>query len=783
MIRKTFTICTAIVALAGVLSPVASADADAVGLAEQWLRSKGWRQGWDRKSERLVILTHAAVAVSPTQRDGKPNPQYIEARHVAFDSAMSKARAEAVKFMAGAIKAAVEHRTEFTEVRGAPEVAKSLVGLASNQAFKLTKDFNSLVEVGAELAVAGVYVSQSFESVAADGAAVVALIACVSPASAEAACVGLHRPGGCTAPEVADWFSSIPDDALARTFGVRLVQDASCTFIPVSFGQRQIGEVGEGGSELAIDLAQEIANDRLATVMGESLSSRTVRESIARFVEEGGGTPNEFRTVEKYQALVRAAIAGQPPGVRIGQRKVMDPASGQELIVVATLPSRFERGDSPATGGKSSATPRRRNCPPIPSEMSDSVRQVQCSGVGSTKAKAIEGALLEAIRREGALVEGNSLLERRFHEAMTSVGDELREKAVSHQTDLNATVKTFANGFVYSYEVTNETQDDGHWDVSICANLVRFDPKNPRFGLPPTVAVLFEVSSSDAAQEAGQPISESLLNGLLSRGETAFRRFFLARRSSFCLIGAEERSRLERIRDRIREQVADRRMKVVEALKLDHELSEDFILVCNLERAEFTGEAGARPQRIEAGELATATIRADLLNVANGEIVWSDTATVTLMGRDILLVRAGQSVQDPDERSLRPIELAVSRALRQLVASLQSGLPATRAQKSKDAGVPAASAPQTAGSARIVRVANSIVTLDAANPGVVVGARFVINLLVDIDLGGGRVEVDRDRVGTIEVVSIDGGLAKARVVEGDATAIDPKRCEAVLATK
>jgi hypothetical protein len=548
----------------------------------------------------------------------------------------------------------------------------------------------------------------------------------------------------------------------------------------VSFAQARIENAG--GREIAILLAEESAARRLAEVMGASIESHRLSESAASLVVQGDGIPSAFRSVKDSSTLVRAAVAGQPPGVRIGQRKVTDPASGQELIVVAMVPSGMERGASLASTGKSNAT-RSGDCPPFPPEMKDSIRQVLCSGAGSTQAKAIEGALLEAIKREGALVQGNSMLERRFHEAMKSVGGEIREKAVSHQIDLHSTVKTFANGFVYSYEVTNETQDDGLWEVSICANLVRFDPKNPRFGLPPTVAVLFDVSSAEAVQEAGQPTSDSLLNGLLRRGDAAFKRFFSERGSNYCLIGAEERERLERIRDRIRERVADQRMPVIERLKLDRELSEDFILVGNLEQAEFTGDAGARPQRIAAGDHATATIRADFLNVANGEILWSDTATVTLTGRDILLVRAGQSLQDPGEGSLRPVELAVSRALRKLVASLQAGLPAKQAPKSQDAGIPASSTPQSAGPARIIRVANSMVTLDAASPEVVVGARFVINLLIDIDLGGGRTEVDRDRVGTIEVVSIDGGLAKARVVEGDATSIDPKRCEAVLVTK
>jgi hypothetical protein len=76
-----------------------------------------------------------------------------------------------------------------------------------------------------------------------------------------------------------------------------------------------------------------------------------------------------------------------------------------------------------------------------------------------------------------------------------------------------------------------------------------------------------------------------------------------------------------------------------------------------------------------------------------------------------------------------------------------------------------------------------MVTLDASNPVVAVGARFIVYLLTDINLPGGRTEVDRDQVATIEVVTLDGGLAKARVTSGDGGDIDPAKCEVVLESK
>jgi hypothetical protein len=56
-------------------------------------------------------------------------------------------------------------------------------------------------------------------------------------------------------------------------------------------------------------------------------------------------------------------------------------------------------------------------------------------------------------------------------------------------------------------------------------------------------------------------------------------------------------------------------------------------------------------------------------------------------------------------------------------------------------------------------------------------------MLTEIPLPGGRIEIDRDPVASIEVTSVNGGLAKARAVSGDASAIDPSKCEVVPVSK
>ncbi len=64
-----------------------------------------------------------------------------------------------------------------------------------------------------------------------------------------------------------------------------------------------------------------------------------------------------------------------------------------------------------------------------------------------------------------------------------------------------------------------------------------------------------------------------------------------------------------------------------------------------------------------------------MVNVSSSEVAWVKSTTVTLMGRDILLVRAGRSMKDPSEQALSPLQLAVSRAAAELVDSLAKAFP------------------------------------------------------------------------------------------------------------
>jgi hypothetical protein len=699
--------------------------------------------------------------------DGTPNPLYIAARNAAFTKAMTDARAQAAEFIAAEIETAMRQRQDVAEVVGNPALAKALTGLASDEAFVASKDLSELVRIAAQAELAGIYSAQSFESSDAVGAAQVAVVACVGPASAAAA-RGLARPELASAGQtVRNWFNSIPEQTLSRTLGVRFQRDESGALRPVAFGQARVP--GAGGVEAAIAIANESANEQLGQLLGEAVASFRLTESIAKSVESSALAP-VLQSATAYKEAVSSAAANRSGLERIGFRKVTEPLSGSDVVVVAVSTTSTAGGKLPRTS-EPMASSASTDCPPVPDAMRKSVRQTRATGTGSSAAAAEAQALEVAIRREGASVKGNSLLERRFEEAMESVGREVREK-VSSGVGLTSKVETFSTGFVHSFEVIEKKQVAGVWEVEICANLVQFDPKNPRFGLPPTAAVLPFACTPHAVRVGGNEVECDEVGGTCENALESV----LSAAHVFDVLGERDLPQLRTLRSEIRARVDAGLAEEIEAVKLNRELTPDFVLIGRVVRAEFTGAPGQRPQQIAAGDNATATIEAKLVNVSSGEVVWSSSATETLKGRDILLVRAGRDLQDPSETSLSPLQLVVSRTSRKLAASLAAAYPA-KATSSKLAQSNVGA--RSAGPIRIIRVASGMVTLDASSPEVSVGARLIVNLLVDVDLGNGRVEIDRDRLGIIEVVSVDGRLAKARVIEGDATAMDPKRCEAV----
>ena len=758
--RTVGTLVTALL-LGGLSSPAYASNpmpGGARDAAEKWLDQRGKHIGFDSNSMSLFVIESSSIAQPPS------NPAYFASRAAAFDSAMQSARQSAAEFLAAEISTSIATKADmhksYDEVLGDSKLVDVLSRTATSK-FATSKQIKDMVSVVARSAMVGLSPWNTFESMDENGNCEVAIVAALSRKYSNAV------QGKALANEkgvsLDAWFNGISDADLASTLGTRFKADETGTLQTVAFGQARI-RPEPGMEDHAIDAAHIIAARDLGFVRGEQVASKTFRESLTA-QWESSDLPRTFRSTEDFEKVVTSHSNLEGVSLRrVGRRTVVDPVSGDRVAVVMcsieAVPSA-----RPASAPSAASTKQvvADDCPPVSANMASAVRPVRVHGTGATRSAATAAALMEGVRQEGTTVSGNSRLEKRFAEAMESVAGEI-EKKVAASTNQESTVETFSNGFIWSYAKISESQDGGIFDVELCVNLVRFDPKNPRFGLLPTIAVLPFSCGTNAILARGK---------FVATAEQSIERVLLDS-NQFQVIDAGNEPALRAVRDDAARRVLEGRAQEVEGLKLGNELTADFVLIGSVIELSFSGQPGPRPQVIEAREIATATVEGKLINVANNEVVWVDTVTVTMKGRDLLLVRAGRDLQDPREPNMSPIELVFSRATRALGKSLKAKLgPAERGE------VPAMAPPFTA----ILRVVGKVVTLDSSCPGVAVGARFALENPVEVKLPGGRITIDQDRFGTILVSSIGAGLAKADLVEGDPDLIRPGETQIVLLTK
>jgi hypothetical protein len=253
----------------------------------------------------------------------------------------------------------------------------------------------------------------------------------------------------------------------------------------------------------------------------------------------------------------------------------------------------------------------------------------------------------------------------------------------SASTDQNSTVRTSSSGFVHSYELLSKSELGATVTASICANIVRFDPRNPRFGLPPTVAVLSMLGRPGTVTVAG---AATQAGGFLRVVEGALEPL-LAQSGKFIIIDERTRPVLQKARADIAARAEQGQSGVMETMKLGRELSADFLLIIELDQASFSGEAGPLPQNVKAADTATCKLSARLVNVASNEVAWSpEPANELMTGRDILLLRDPRRKSDPAERALSPAEIATYRAAKRLAGSLDAQLGKMQFGGSKPAG-------------------------------------------------------------------------------------------------
>ena len=715
---------------------------------DAYLKQNKLEQGWDKAQSRLVVVETSSVGVAPG------NPTYFSQRQAAFENALVAARKTTAQFLGAEIKSSITAKKDLTQVVGDPELAKALTGEAVHVAFKLETELEKMSEVAAQAALVGFSPIQTFEIIVNNEAVVAVVTSCSANYAKWAHGNGQGTPG----PTLSNWFNALTDEELSRTFATRYVLDETGKYRLVAVGHASVSGPGLL-ADAACDTAKDDAKEQLSHAYATTVACKSLSQSLTQ-TKAVQNLPDEFKNIKNFKDFVTATSQSKPSiEPIIGSRTINDPSAGKICIAAYALAL-----DAVANAPLPSTSQPQGGCPPVPANMVKFIRPVQTSGSGINEAAAITQALMEAINRDGVDVAGDSKLEKSYKEAIKSVNDQV-SKVVEATVAQGSRTRTFSSGFIHSYEVLERGPNaNGGFDVRICANIVRFDPKDPRFGLPPTIAVLSCSVAPGAVKVAGNQVDALPFTQLVER---ALERELLASKK-YQVIDQAFDNRLQQLRNQFVQRAQQGRVDEMELMKLGKELTADFVLVVQIDQVEFTGEAGPRPQHVEAKNMALANLQGRLINVATNEVVWQQTANARLMGRDILLARAGKNIKDPAEANMSPAELACSRACASLVDSLKNFLgPVANAQ------------PVQEGPVQIVRIAGKEVTLDASNPKVKIGARFQIETPVTIKLSGREI-IDRDKVAVIEVISVKDGLAKAKVIEGDIDLIQVGISEAVL---
>lgn len=698
----------------------------------------------------LVALESEGVGVPPSAAD------YIARRQDAYALAAARAKSSIARQMAARIKADLQSESRLEQVIGDRELARALVGLASGDksaAAKLGQELESLVTVAAEASLRGFSLAQTFEVVEGDRAEV-AVVGVVSPSSQAWA------KDGATVIErgepLDDWLRDMPADVLCRTLGTRFVPDGAGRMHLVAFAQQQAdaeGPLDEAARSVAEAASIGLASESIAVAVSATSWSRSV--SSTKKVQD---LKPEWTQVKSFLQSIESSSGDEAIRARVRTllpRRVRDPIAERDVWVVASVA---------ALGG---APPARRDataaCPDVPEEIASSIRQIDARGEGPTYEDAVRSALRDAIRQEGVFVESDQDLRREFVQQMSRVNEEVSRKS-EVTTRGSERSRTFADGFIHSYAVIQGDPDGqarGRVAVRICANVVRFDPSNPRFGGVPTIAVLPAMVRAGAVKVDGRPIDAV---GHARSVEAIVERCLADAPKRYRLLDSAGAPAVQAVRDDIRARAERGDVPPAELMKLGQQLTADYVVLVEVDRLEFTGAAGNFPE-IRPDDVAVAEIRCRIVNVADGSVVpWNCRADVRLGFADGL----GLPDRDEQERMMAPIDVARHRSERRIDESLRQflGLPA----------VGAAAPRESTGAVRVVRVSATEVSLDASNPLVRVGARFLVENPVSVTVGG-RVLIDRDRVAVIQVASIRDGIAKARAIEGDIDLIDPVSCE------
>ncbi len=252
-------------------------------------------------------------------------------------------------------------------------------------------------------------------------------------------------------------------------------------------------------------------------------------------------------------------------------------------------------------------------------------------GEGSDREAATLSALKNAVRQScGVAVESNTVSEKA---TLTAVADIRVNDACEEMTSafvssslLKQDISVRTRGLIRSYRVVEEWNSPGGTGsrVTVCAEVAKFDPKNPRPGARPTLVILSPECRNDGfslmgAAVAGREFSAALEAGL-SRSILKSKAFSILERQRLSSVLGEQALAASGLAD------------ILEQAKLGRLLTADCILVTEIADANAAEEeriiklTGARLVK----RSASATVHWKLISVGTGELLDQDSVVIAL---------------------------------------------------------------------------------------------------------------------------------------------------------
>jgi curli biogenesis system outer membrane secretion channel CsgG len=268
---------------------------------------------------------------------------------------------------------------------------------------------------------------------------------------------------------------------------------------------------------------------------------------------------------------------------------------------------------------------------PVDAGANSGCEGTEASGEGPDVESATLAALKNAVRQScGVAVEANSRVEKASASAIADirVNEACQEmsSAFLATTLASQDISVRTRGLVRSYRILDQFggMDAGTTHVSICAEIVNFDPKNPRPGARPTLVILKPEARTSSFAVMGSAVPSAEFTGILESGLSGA----ILKTRAFSIL---ERSRLGAV---LGEQAmaASGLADIMEQAKLGRLLTADCILVTEIEDIHAVEEekiiklTGTRLVK----RSGAAKINWKLVSVGTGELLDQDSVSVAL---------------------------------------------------------------------------------------------------------------------------------------------------------